>query len=224
MPQPRPWRDEIIDVIQLLGGRAHYSDIYTKIYERQIMNLDNNSNWEALVRNNIERFSKDSKAFGGKENIFYSAKGKGKGVWGLNPGYSIKNNDIVPLEVLERRQNIFKKSISALSDEQLKLKAKNSSNYEPRRRKASTPVFERNIYVSEYAKRRANGFCQLCGAQAPFLDRENKPYLESHHIIWLSKGGADTIENTVALCPNCHRKMHILNLNEDVNKLFKVIS
>ncbi|WP_296863638.1 HNH endonuclease [Thermosyntropha sp.] len=29
------------------------------------------------------------------------------------------------------------------------------------------------------------------------------------HIEWLSRGGTDTIDNTVALCPNCHRKMHV---------------
>ena len=36
-------------------------------------------------------------------------------------------------------------------------------------------------------------------------------YLEVHHIDQLAKGGADTVENAVALCPNCHRKMHSLN-------------
>ncbi|GAA0237082.1 HNH endonuclease [Metaclostridioides mangenotii] len=46
-------------------------------------------------------------------------------------------------------------------------------------------------------------------------------YLEVqvHHIIWLSKGGNDDIDNTVALCPNCHKKMHILNLDKDLEHL-----
>ncbi|WP_083791491.1 HNH endonuclease [Chlorobium ferrooxidans] len=35
------------------------------------------------------------------------------------------------------------------------------------------------------------------------------PYLESHHVIWLSRDGRDSVDNVVALCPNCHRKMHI---------------
>ena len=46
-----------------------------------------------------------------------------------------------------------------------------------------------------------------------------KPFLESHHIVWLSKGGEDTVENSTALCPNCHRKMHMLNLRRDIKKL-----
>ncbi|PGR23313.1 hypothetical protein COC52_24870 [Priestia megaterium] len=37
--------------------------------------------------------------------------------------------------------------------------------------------------------------------------------------LWLSQAGLDTLDNTVALCPNCHRKMHSLNLEEDIIKL-----
>jgi 5-methylcytosine-specific restriction protein A len=51
------------------------------------------------------------------------------------------------------------------------------------------------------------------------MNSKDKPFLEEHHIEWLSKGGEDTIDNAVALCPNCHRKMHILNLKEDKEKL-----
>ena len=38
--------------------------------------------------------------------------------------------------------------------------------------------------------------------------KDNTPYLEVHHKIRLSDGGEDTIDNVVALCPNCHRKAH----------------
>jgi 5-methylcytosine-specific restriction endonuclease McrA len=34
-----------------------------------------------------------------------------------------------------------------------------------------------------------------------------------------TEGGEDSIENAVALCPNCHRKMHVLNLTPDIKKL-----
>ena len=65
---------------------------------------------------------------------------------------------------------------------------------------------------------------QLCNLEAPFADANGEPYLEIHHIIWLSDGGADTIENTVALCPNGHRKMHIPQSADDVEKLLESIS
>ena len=83
----------------------------------------------------------------------------------------------------------------------------------------STAQYKRDPYIAEYAKRRAKGICQLCGQPAPFLDKKGQPYLESHHIIYLSKGGADSVENTVALCPNCHKKVHLLERQEDVDIL-----
>jgi len=83
----------------------------------------------------------------------------------------------------------------------------------------ATTVRYRNRYIAEYAKRKANGVCQLCNMPAPFLDKDGEPYLESHHIEWLSNGGEDSIDNVVALCPNCHKKMHVVNDRNDVRKL-----
>lgn len=82
----------------------------------------------------------------------------------------------------------------------------------------------RDPYVAEYTKRRAHGRCQLCGAEAPFIDNNGDPYLESHHVVWLSQGGEDSIHNTVALCPNCHRRVHILKNAEDIEKLKKILA
>ncbi|UTE72092.1 HNH endonuclease [Rossellomorea marisflavi] len=76
-------------------------------------------------------------------------------------------------------------------------------------------VNDRSVYIKEFARRNANGICQLCGKEAPFKDRYGNPFLEVHHIEYLSKGGTDTIDNVVALCPNCHRKIHILEFEED---------
>lgn len=79
--------------------------------------------------------------------------------------------------------------------------------------------YERNIWVAELAKRLAKGQCQLCLQPAPFKNTKGEPYLETHHIVWLSQGGDDTCDNTVALCPNCHKKMHIVNNEEDIENL-----
>lgn len=111
-----------------------------------------------------------------------------------------------------------------LSIEQVKSKAIQHSSYETKRYETSSGSYVRNKYVSDYAKRRAKGICQLCGKPAPFVDRNGEPYLETHHVKWLGDGGVDSIDNTVALCPNCHRKMHSLNLPEDVDTLLRVIA
>lgn len=115
----------------------------------------------------------------------------------------------------------LKESIS--EDLDLRSKAIQHSN-SGQLRAQTTSTYVRDRYVSDYAKQCAHGVCQLCGMPAPFNDQEGKPYLESHHVIWLSNGGEDSIGNTVALCPNCHRKMHILNLESDVKKLLQALS
>lgn len=89
----------------------------------------------------------------------------------------------------------------------------------PKSKATVAVVYTRNPHVAELAKRRAGGICELCGKSAPFTNAEGQPYLESHHIDWLAHGGLDVPENTVALCPNCHRKMHIVNESNDIRKL-----
>ncbi len=110
----------------------------------------------------------------------------------------------------------------ACSDEEIRRRAFRHSSTGVLRYQTMSNSFIRDRYVSEYAKRRARGQCQLCGSPAPFKDQYGHPYLESHHIIWLADGGSDSIDNVAALCPNCHRKMHSLNLEEDVQTLLRV--
>lgn len=97
--------------------------------------------------------------------------------------------------------------------------ARQYSREHPPVRETIVRRFDRSGKVEENAKSRANGICQLCGAPAPFCGRDGAPYLECHHIVWLSQGGGDTVENTVALCPNCHRKMHIVQDQADIDHL-----
>ncbi|MCM3730106.1 HNH endonuclease [Fictibacillus nanhaiensis] len=125
---------------------------------------------------------------------------------------------LIDVDAINSRAITQEKKVRKLSDEEVAERA-NFAPDKPGSRNVVTKVYERNAYISELAKRRANGKCQLCEKPAPFNDKKGNPYLENHHIIWLANGGEDTIENTVALCPNCHRKMHSLNLKEDVEKL-----
>ena len=42
--------------------------------------------------------------------------------------------------------------------------------------------------------------CQHC--------RQKNTRLEAHHIIYTSQGGKDTLDNLIALCSSCHKKVH----------------
>lgn len=73
----------------------------------------------------------------------------------------------------------------------------------------STKVYYRNPDVVAYVLKRAGGICEKCGNRPPFNRKsDGTPYLEVHHIKQLSDGGEDTIDNALALCPNCHREIH----------------
>ncbi len=79
----------------------------------------------------------------------------------------------------------------------------------PRMVKVYTTVFLRNANVVVEVLERAQGVCELCKCPAPFTRRsDGSPYLEVHHKKRLADGGEDTVENAIALCPNCHRREH----------------
>lgn len=79
----------------------------------------------------------------------------------------------------------------------------------PERKLVTTTAFLRNPYVIAEVLTRARGTCERCDHPAPFLRvSDGTPYLEVHHIERLADGGEDTVENAIALCPNCHRKAH----------------
>lgn len=142
----------------------------------------------------------------------------------------IRDACVFPLRLEDGKSPIINKEYSQKAFETKARKAKKLSNEEVEHRAKSakkkvgtrntvSQQHERDPWVAEHAKRIANGICQLCQNPAPFKNKAGEPYLETHHIVWLAKGGEDTIKNTVALCPNCHRKMHVQNDDRDIQIL-----
>jgi 5-methylcytosine-specific restriction endonuclease McrA len=66
----------------------------------------------------------------------------------------------------------------------------------------------RSRSVHRFVLKRADGCCEGCGETAPFTNLANAPYLEPHHTIRLSDDGPDSPAAVIALCPNCHRRVH----------------
>ena len=105
---------------------------------------------------------------------------------------------------------LAKQVVAALksTSEERKQRMAISAQY-PERVPVTTYVFARNPDVVAEVLLHANGHCQSCGNPAPFARRsDGSPYLEVHHKVPLAEGGADTLANAIALCPNCHRKAH----------------
>lgn len=116
--------------------------------------------------------------------------------------------------VAETEQNVWheltEQEISQLSDKEL-ARYTSVKNVKKEPKTTETVVYYRDPYLKQMVKRIADGKCQYCGEEAPFIDKQGEPYLETHHVIRLADGGEDAIDNVVAICPNCHRKVHVLN-------------
>jgi 5-methylcytosine-specific restriction enzyme A len=171
----------------------------------------------------FEAFKSGEHVFKGQVELVqdpYTEFQAGRTVW-MFPLRVVGNKYMIPVTLLMEKEAEKEKEAQKLNDQDLLNRANNADRLGERYTTSKT--FDRDPYVSEYVKRRANGFCDLCGNPAPFVDKKGRPYLESHHIIWLSRGGEDTIYNTVALDPSCHRKMHVLDLEEDIMHLVNTV-
>ena len=119
-------------------------------------------------------------------------------------------NNIENTITIEQYNKEFEKSINKskeLTDEELN---KNIDNLtKPQVITTVSKTYKRNPDVVVATLRRANGYCEKCGCKAPFIRMsDNTPYLEVHHKVALSEGGFDNLDNTIAVCPNCHRELH----------------
>jgi len=69
--------------------------------------------------------------------------------------------------------------------------------------------------TKEEAKKLANYKCEFDSNHTTFISKStNNFYVEAHHLIPFSKRNEfdvsiDIVQNLVALCPNCHRKIHL---------------
>ena len=82
-------------------------------------------------------------------------------------------------------------------------------NETPSQKEVRSFQYVRDAKVVAFILKKANGICHDCKLEGPFVSKTTgMHYLEVHHVIMLKDGGADTPENAIALCPNCHRKRH----------------
>jgi 5-methylcytosine-specific restriction enzyme A len=75
----------------------------------------------------------------------------------------------------------------------------------------------RSRALSQQIHQLYNGRCQVCGFD-PILVYGVEA-CHSHHLIYLSRGGEDTLNNMTLLCPNHHSVIHAANAVFDFNDL-----
>lgn len=169
------WIEDLSKALTNLGGYAHYTDIYSEI-EKLRTNLSNN--YKAVVRRTIQQNSSDSQSWMGKNDLFYSVEGIGKGIWGLR--------DYTPQNVNENSENYT------------------NSNLNPERKKYSISRIIRDTELSRRLKAEHNHICEVCSIRLKV--KGDNFYSEAHHIKPLGHphNGPDTEDNIIVVCPNCH--------------------
>lgn len=102
---------------------------------------------------------------------------------------------------------------------QRSLEGKPRGQEKPRRIAVSSQNFQRDPLVRAWVLQHAQGRCECCDFPSPFSTINGLPYLEVHHVKPLADSGSDRIENAVALCPNCHRALHLAEDRESRRSL-----
>jgi predicted Mrr-cat superfamily restriction endonuclease len=115
-----------------------------------------------------------------------------------------------PINVIRFNEDFDQALMRSLADSsEARLVRLRNASKSPEKRLVARYEFIRNTDVVAETLVRANGRCGKCGNSAPFKRlSDGTPYLEVHHNVPLACGGEDSLDNAIALCPNCHRYMH----------------
>ena len=79
----------------------------------------------------------------------------------------------------------------------------------PRSRKTKTRIFDRDPLIVAITKKHSDFTCEFPDCPHPqFVNINGFPYCEVHHILPLSDGGPDDLDNVICLCPAHHVEAH----------------
>lgn len=120
------------------------------------------------------------------------------------------------------QHNKSRSSNSSLESLRKKAEEDAKENVETGSQSRSTKEYTRSNSVRNYVLARADGYCEGCGEPAPFVSKTGDPYLHAHHVYELSSGGSDTPDTVIALCPNCHYRVHHGNDGDEYNQELKI--
>ena len=205
----------------------------------EMLNKSRNANIKVKLnkaqyyRELAERFGRTPKAFERRMSNISSVLHLQGREWleGLKPLSNVGSNVAKEIEEiiaeLEQRDVDPRVEFESKYREALKKKVlvKPTGDIKPKRYKSTIWEYYRRPEVKAWVIQQAKDHCELCDQHAPFQTDGNLWFLEVHHLRRLADGGSDRIENTVALCPNCHREMHYgVNRDEKLEILYTKVS
>jgi 5-methylcytosine-specific restriction protein A len=171
-----------------------------------------------------EQFGRSPKAYEYRmQNISYVYSVLGR-TWvsGLKPAKNVGANVLPVIEELisQHEGSVFVTQIE-FEEQVSKLRRERNlptpqGNATPSKQIKESTSFSRDPKVVAWILKNSNGICESCNEPAPFTKPDGDFYLEVHHLRRLADGGRDTVTNTVAVCPNCHRALHFSNDRETI--------
>ena len=152
-------------------------------------------------------------------SAFFETKGMPT-LKGYLPAKNVGRNVMEVLDRLHEEVGGLDASLFSPTDDAANLQARSAKlsrfanifhplgNPNPTRSQVTQNQFVRDPAIVAAVLNFANGKCEKCGSEAPFVRADGTPFLEVHHVLFLAEGGPDTVDNAVGLCPNCHRACH----------------
>lgn len=166
------WLDDISLALANLGGIAHYDTLYPEVKKVRSGTLP--ESWKQIIRRTIQDHSADSDGFKGN-NVFYSVKGIGSGIWGLR-SHLLSTPSATDIEPPSAPDRLLIETYRVLRDTELARKIK---------------ALHKNI-------------CQLCGQTVTLKDGATYAEAHHIKPLGSPHNGPDVAENIVVLCPNHH--------------------
>jgi hypothetical protein len=212
------WKEDIIQALKNLGGKAHRSKLHKEV--EKLRNGKLNNTWTQTIQRELETYSSDSDAYSGKEDIFYMVEGKGEGVWGLRK----LDRNINLIDVLQKISSgwiEYRKFCQSTSKSGASIKIKKSNHEIARLVEKDWPTsISKNIDLKKYAIDSSIGKGNL--VPGPWLTVMDKSITETaqemYYIAYLFSRSAQKLYLSIAIAGTQFQDIYGIS-NEAVEKI-----
>ncbi len=207
------WKNEVYEVINELGGRAHLHEIYKRAEERQkkVKGKISDGN-KASIRDAIHKQTSDSDVFEGKEDLLYSVEGKGSGIWAIrfDSNENVNENDKGNKKTDSSKH--YNRDMLHRLPEELD-KSEINRFIEGSVKQIFVNAYERNTKARKSCLKFHGTKCAICGFDfGEIYGSEFEGKIHVHHKIALheikEEYEVDSKEDLIPVCPNCHLVLH----------------
>jgi len=197
------WLDWTIEALSRLGGEGHLNDIFKEIEKIADDELKDLKAPKSIMRRTLQEYSSDSEVFKNKIDFFTSVHGvkNRKGIWALRDINSDEN--IIYINTDDEEEYFYEGKETA-------------KVHRTRERSRSLRDKKINEHKNLFDGRCP---CEVCGDDYSEIFGFDRPLIDSHHLIPISKisGSRKTDTDALAMvCPTCHRALH---MSEDCSDL-----